>query len=258
MSDSPKYERIAKGLAGFTGILAVAFLCGFTSLVGANVAGLRPGGWNLHLLPPIFYGWVGGFAIALISAVIAAGRNADPPTQVVTVLFAPLGLTFVGSIIFTWIALAPARQEIRHQIQLSREQQTLLADIKAQPETLRSLIASARTRPLSAAENGALIDALSVRDSVQPNEIPFLLDYFTKNGSALSVLMAYQPVTAEHLRLLYERHKNSTEFHPVVETLLIHPLTPPDVLEELARRKDYEYLARQARERLSKTPAKSP
>lgn len=237
-------KALAKWTGSFAVVAVTTFLSGYAALVGAQAGGLREGGWNWQFLPPLFYGWLGGFIVSLICLAVAASRTTDYFLRLTITFLTPLVLTFGISVAAYSIALLPERRA-------QQEYRQTLTDLKAQPGALHSLIGQARVRPLSSAERGALWQMLWVPQPLSADEVSFLLDYFSQDGSALGGIMVHQPITPEQLRSLYKRHKNPREYSRVLDELATHPLTPPDVLQALSDGPD-RHLAAKVHERLSK------
>jgi hypothetical protein len=70
-------SAIAKWIGCFVIVAASTLLSGFAALFGAQVGGLREGGWNWQFLPPLLYGWLGGFIVSLICLTVSTLRTRD-------------------------------------------------------------------------------------------------------------------------------------------------------------------------------------
>jgi hypothetical protein len=195
-------------------------------------------------MPPLFFGWVGGFVISLICLAVTASLTPDYSRRLTITFLAPLLISFGVSATAYSIMLLPERRA-------EASYQQVLSGLKAKPDAVRTLIAQARVRPLSSPERNALWQMLWVPQAVPAEDVSFLLDYFEQDGSALGGIMAHQPITPEQLRYLYEHDKKSPGYSRVLDELATHPMTPPDVLESIANGHD-RILAAKVHERLSK------
>lgn len=228
-------------LGAILSIIVGTSVSGYTSLLGAVAGGLEKGGWNWQFIPPLIYGWGVGFVLSLLSFLI--GLRWGYIRGFIAGIAVPIIGTFVLAFATLFVMLAPERHS-RHQFH------TLLKDAGAHPEVLHRLIQEARHRPLTGAEKGVLWHMVWTHRAIPDKDIPFLIDFFADDGSALGGIMTQQNVTVEQLRYLYEKHKNqNSASNRVLPELSTHPLTPPDILQALTNYGG-ETVARKARERL--------
>jgi hypothetical protein len=236
-------SALPKSLGIFLAIAAATFLSGFAALAGACGGGLQEGGWNWQFLPPLFFGWVGGFLISLVCLAVTASSTLEYSHRLAIILLAPLLISSGVSAAAYSIMLLPERRA-------AAGYQKILSSLKAKPDAVRTLIAEARVRPLSSPERHALWQTLWVPRAIPAEDVSFLLEYFEQDGSALGGIMVHQLITPEQLRYLYEHHKNSRGYSRVLDELTTHPLTPLDVLQSLSESPN-PFLAAKVHERLS-------
>lgn len=191
-------SKLLQGFGVIGTVAAATFFSGFAALIGAQVGGLQEGGWNFQFLPPLFYGWLGGFVLSLIGLGITGASEATYARRFTFAFVGPILITFCISVA-VYSVTRPA------------DLKSTLAKMKTHPETLRVLIAKAHVSPLSQTDRATLWHMVWVKNSIPVEEVSFLLDYFSQDGSALGGIMTCQTVTPEQLRSLYERHKINTQ-----------------------------------------------
>lgn len=111
-------------------------------------------------------------------------------------------------------------------------------EIKNNPNKRHDLISEIKKRPLTPFERNCLLDIVWKKGEVHDDEIPILLDFFKDDEYALAGIMNNQNITADQLRQLYEKHKNSTQYSRVLNELATHRLTPDDVLMDMLNNRD--------------------
>ncbi len=237
-------RTITKCLGGVVAVAAATFLSGFTALAGARATGLQEGGWNWQFMPPLFFGYLGGFVISLICLAATGSLTLSYSRRLAVTFVVPLLITFGVSGIAYFIILSPeGRAAASHR--------QVFSDLHFKPDAVHDLIAQAGVRKLSNPERHALWQMLWVPQSIPAEDVSFLLDYFERDESALGAIMVRQSITPEQLRYLYQRHKRSSRHSRVLDELASHPLTPSDVLQSLANGDDH-LVATKVRKRLAK------
>ena len=167
---------LPKTLGVIATVAAATFLSGFAALAGARGGGLQESGWNWQFLPPLFYGWLGGFFVSLICLGVSASLTSSYGRRLAVTFLAPFLIAAVVSRTAYYIMLAPERRAEHNYRQV-------LSDLKARPEALHALVAQARARPLSSPERDALWQMLWVPQAISTDEISFLLDCFEHDDS---------------------------------------------------------------------------
>jgi len=218
-----------KVLAGIIcGALAV-WSAGISAGIGAGVGGLREGGWNWQFLPSIYLGWLAGFLITLVLAVIIFTRSIRWYLQLPAILLAAPVTTFVVSSLFYFFALMPDRiEEARNS--------KFLTEARNDTTVVDRLLQQARSGKLTPIQRSAIGQSLGRKNRFGHSETVFLLDYFQKDISAVAAIMRYQPVTESDLRMIFSRYDNTeSAFTRIYDELIEHPLTPIDILDAIAQ-----------------------
>lgn len=212
------------------------------------------GGWNWQFLPPLYIGWIGGAIVTLIAAVVVCVALRSALARLVGILFCAPTLAFAISSIVYFFALLPERRA-------NESCQDLLEIAERDPSVVHEFIAKAKNRGVTQSEKMVIWQTVWKRGRIPSEDVPYLLEYFREDISAVAGLLKNQEVAESDLRMVYERYKNqSGGIHRINDELISMPDTPVDILYDIAHHNDRypssptypEHLVRRAEQEIEK------